>query len=1147
MRFGGTNSPALTSEIFRRMPLTFSTMRPRNMVTMWNMHFDRISAAPFLPFDPTQPAHYVYSGAGNPKSTFNPVTSAPDAKQTTPLPANSEYGSDWRSTLGQNLRVNLNRTLTRYPAPSGPDQLISNTSLVVYNEAVLDRQNLARDIYNALIRVTGAQDPNALGVVMVNTSPEYKASRWLAQLAVNIVDYIDEDDYMTPFNWDTKVSPADGWVFGTEQPRMVLNEIYAQHELESQFTPLDGSGPTGPSGQPLPVEQHRINLWAELLNPLKKTPLGYPLNGGYAQLDIAGRPIYKIQIHPSSLALTTALRDSANSRGSAPTTPLTTQQNWGVLNPVTHRVDLEPSYQVNGVVNGPPTLFSANIKPPNAMAANSGASNMGTTVTITTATALTNLQVGHAVTISGVTKMDGTPAMGYNGTFNVTAIAGKQFKYTAAVPATQLGLAGNGTAIWVKDADKGFYVVGPEGARYNTPLREPKLPATWVSPQMAIPYVTQAIAAAPTGAKHAGTTVTITTKKAHGFKVNERVIIGNVGGVGVSGYNGTFTITTVPALPKDAAGQPTSFTYTSTVLGGPSGGGTAIASIPNATLLLRRLANPHMPLNNTPGPLYNPYVTVDYVDGIPVNLNTGAASTFKSFGRNQPYAANRSQILAQIGANPAQPGNTFFQHNSNASLPFMWLTHLDRPLVNQLELLYVSGYRPHELTQQFGTGPSISTGLSVPSSGGAPGPGLVTNTGGVTGGLVTGGDLITPLGSYQHIAPWDKQDALVYRALDLLATPNHMQGTFAGGRFPGQINLNTITELEIFQALCDSQDSQTNPLFTTADVIRIFGKVRNAQKLPAPEGTPFQPFAAGDITKTWLRPGGVFDLNLGFADAHPYGQKALLQKIFNNITTTSNVFGVWWTAGYFEVVDESVRPARLGKEIGRDENRHIRHRFFAVVDRSGMELFKTTSQLSSVTGPTIAYWDPSIKYVLNTNVLYNDVGGNVVRFRCTKANAGIPPIGALNSTANWVRDSVTVGAAWSSGVAYNVGSNVVYGGLHYRCKQENTGIVPTNTTYWQRVTLRMNFASLPVGAAANGVPITIQPGMMLEIGGNEVVSVLTATGNSFTANFTKSHPLNTAIVCRGNPGVPALRGTQQATTYNPRHDSSVVLHMSVIQ
>jgi hypothetical protein len=43
-----------------------------------------------------------------------------------------------------------------------------------------------------------------------------------------------------------------------------------------------------------------------------------------------------------------------------------------------------------------------------------------------------------------------------------------------------------------------------------------------------------------------------------------------------------------------------------------------------------------------------------------------------------------------------------------------------------------------------------------------------------------------------------------------------------------------------------------------------------------------------------------------------------LQKIFNNITTTSNVFGVWWTAGYFEVVDESVRPPRLGKEIGRD-------------------------------------------------------------------------------------------------------------------------------------------------------------------------------------------------------------------------------------
>jgi hypothetical protein len=111
--------------------------------------------------------------------------------------------------------------------------------------------------------------------------------------------------------------------------------------------------------------------------------------------------------------------------------------------------------------------------------------------------------------------------------------------------------------------------------------------------------------------------------------------------------------------------------------------------------------------------------------------------------------------------------------------------------------------------------------------------------------------------------------------------------------------------------------------------------------------------SAGDFTRTWLRldPGtGKPAVDVGVLGSHPYAQKALLQKIFNNITTTSNVFGVWWTVGYFEVVDESVRPAKLGKEIGRAENRHIRHRFFALVDRSGLELFRTTSTNTAIIG-----------------------------------------------------------------------------------------------------------------------------------------------------------------------------------------------------
>jgi hypothetical protein len=148
--------------------------------------------------------------------------------------------------LASQLRVNLNRPVLRYPDPDAVSLLI--TDMAGYNAAWQDRILLATDLFNTLVAVTGVPVPNLSPNAGQPNQPNFvapddgyfRARRWLAQLAVNIVDYIDEDDYNTMWTWYSIGNVTDT-VFGTEQPNLLLNEVYAQLEKAKRLPELERS------------------------------------------------------------------------------------------------------------------------------------------------------------------------------------------------------------------------------------------------------------------------------------------------------------------------------------------------------------------------------------------------------------------------------------------------------------------------------------------------------------------------------------------------------------------------------------------------------------------------------------------------------------------------------------------------------------------------------------------------------------------------------------------------------------------------------------------------------------------------------------------------------------------------------------------
>jgi hypothetical protein len=1146
LRSGSTGSEALTSELLRLCPTNFlndtNALKRRNLVTLLSADLDRAGALPYI-WDPADQGNPTtrYQFNTNPQasglwSSLYPTQSqslsfpSPSTRTTATTPANSEFDpntwrsnlgqalglnlpANWRSPPGQSLRLNLNQALTPYPAPypsAGrfPGDMATQAQLT---KAVTDRQQLAQAIFSLLQQATGAMPINsaaALSKDPVNptlpNAPEYLALRWLAQLAVNIVDFIDQDDYMTPFQWDP-TNNVNEFLFGTELPRLVINEVYTQVDNDPKDPQVIAKTKASTF--------YNVNTWVELLDPLISetgTPqtITQVTNSGVSPIVITsanhglttGQQVYITGVGGNTAANNTTTNpawtitvNDANTfslNGSTANGDYTTGGTWALVyanqavlqdsvGPIYRLLVTDPSYYT------PTTTYLSNLRNPanvlgdpdyglNGMIAGQGNTNTnvqtssGAPASLTAASNTSPIQItsnnhgltnGQAVIISGVGGNTSANNTSTNPYWLITVVDANTFSLN--------GSTGNGA-----------YTMG----------------GTWWAPSIVTSW---GAAGSQVMVQPVGTSYSDLTQTNQGF-----FVIGPQSGAVNSSPN-LPTITTSPAISYRENLETGTPGYTS----------------PNPTILLQRLACPALPFQNDPTQAnYNPYLTIDYVEGfpsIPANgldntgkalavatshvydsrsYNTGGTNTspagqfYAAWGRNQPYAATNgqpvnpanSQMNLQNPQNPPgnQPSNTFYRHNAfeaaappsastagqTLQVPFDWLVHLDRQLVSPAELLHVSAFRPHELTQQF----------YDPGSGKA----------------------------FGHRAPWTSdQTSRLYRFLELVATANRANGIASGGRVPGKININMIWDKETFEALCDAQAGN---LFTQTQVDNLFNALI-PQRSPTGDGsggfmpgasdqpfwslTPgyYNPPAKSDdaldpnavttpatatprgIANTLLRAGTgtptAFDPNAadpappnnvaGSRATSPYTRQQLLSKIYNNLTTRSNVFAVWLTVGFFEVAKDSngnyvgdqFSPVKLGTEVGRSEGRQIRHRMFAIVDRTNLQVFSTTS--SAVVTVT---------------------AGTYGQYTTTTAAVQLAQMSGTNP---------------------------------------NTGRA------WQ-----------------------VQPGSVLVYEPNTDNEETVVVNGSMQATFARSHASGVTVICRGNPG--------PWTRYNPRQDSSVVPYFAII-
>ncbi|HEX4607321.1 MAG TPA: hypothetical protein VH092_03870, partial [Urbifossiella sp.] len=952
------------------------------------------------------------SATGDTKNSFALAASGPGIHPTNTGLQSSLSGVSPTPALSA---LDVNRPLADYRSDTSKSLSPTNVTTASANQAWADRHNLARDIFGRLIlatagttsfdtktgllsvgassNITATINPTTGDVTVkaASGSSELNGLRYLAQLAVNMVDYVDNDDVSTVFVWQPSGGGAltvvdatsvvnnantalpantqpngDNVVFGFEVPRLVINETYAEITNDPADANL-GANKTPPNpGQ--------VRFWVELLNPAGNAtkqsmylggsdgPLASPdgkLADGSVTLYVAAahRP-YRLQIAKGGTENAQLYQTPNNSAGelsatAAGTSPL---------------VDFR--FDSTDIVNNAAKQ---------TVAPNNGSYTGATGIVV----------VGPSVqTFNGIEMKSDPSAAPWNGqtylqSNPITAPIGSnamgyQYATPVAAPAAPTASLPASNTLETYAANLGRHVVLLR--RLANPYQPEAANNPYVTVDM-MDYVPAHDAVHRASDNMTDRSARATPGTGTGYDtLTDRFAVGKVQPYAGLAADGTAAGGGKQATP---AGFPTSFVIPQVA--------NSNTSLPKCSLFRHNGKNDTGPTANT------------------------------ASGATPPTLNNGETLLA----------------------PFDWFFHPDRPLINELEFLGVQAVKPHEVTQ-YTFQPPLSGGPQIRRYNGlAPWLG-VTTTGGAA--QAQGFPTFDPPSGYPAFQSATATPALnvtgngLYRAFELLRGKSRVFGTATGGRVQGKININTLQDSRVLIALLDAQPKNAfagaevfnsgNPADTTTIWGRfIASRTQGLSTRTLDDGTtqvftttpgktidddpydtawqkldrPFKSFGVAEAAQTKNNAGtivgggnvvatdtssnptpfgpGLQDTLLrvdpatrrplayttGAAATHPYLQAEALRKLLNNTTTVSNVFCIHVTIVYHNVRLDPATPGSplaegvpglnqtgvqrffLGSEAFRDVPGDMRQQYLAIVDRSNAAIdVKNTTDANTV-------------------------------------------------------------------------------------------------------------------------------------------------------------------------------------------------------